>query len=127
MRTNNMNQPSPSCALCLFLALLSMASCSSDPDKSPSGQEQLERDAGSNNASQSESNGARDLADVEGLRLCCLLGAGCHPGSDDPPGGTVRLCHELGHANVPGDCREQYEQCLAACNPSGEETEHACF
>lgn len=104
-----------------FIGSLGLFGCGSSAEgEQPAEQDQQKVD---NNGTES----TRELSDVEGLRLCCLLGAGCHPEPTDPTGGVVRRCHELGHSNVPDDCRAQYDDCMVACNPTGMETEHACF
>lgn len=83
--------------------------------------------AGSNQPSEGQGTEPRDESDTEGLSLCCQLGAICHPDSEDPPGGIVRLCHELGHANRPDECRAQFDDCMAACDPEDAQPEHACL
>lgn len=67
-----------------------------------------------------------DGTDREGLRMCCELGARCHLDADDPVDSPKRTCHDLGHLNEPGACREQYESCLALCAGEPGEEPHAC-
>lgn len=64
-----------------------------------------------------------------GLVLCCRIGDTCHPGSEDPIGGLVRQCHDLGHQNDPDLCRARYDECLAACSSGRQDVsdgEHGC-
>ncbi len=70
---------------------------------------------------------SRSTGDAEGLRMCCELGAVCHPGADEPADSLVSLCHELGHSNQPEACRAQYEECLMGCVGNEESPEHACL
>lgn len=75
---------------------------------------------------------ASGSSDREGLAMCCELGDVCHPGDidQDPIGGEVRNCHDLGHQNDPEACRASYDECIAACTggtrePEGD-GEHSC-
>ena len=67
-----------------------------------------------------------DGIDREGLRMCCELGALCHPDADDPLASPKRACHDLGHLNEPDGCREQYESCVALCEGEPGEEPHSC-
>jgi hypothetical protein len=75
---------------------------------------------------------ASGSSDREGLAMCCELGNVCHPGDveQDPIGGEVRTCHDLGHQNDPEACRASYDACLVACTggrePEGD-GEHSCL
>lgn len=64
--------------------------------------------------------------DLEGLQMCCELGARCHLDADDPIDSPKRACHDLGHLNDPAGCREQYESCMEACAGEPGEEPHAC-
>jgi hypothetical protein len=64
--------------------------------------------------------------DHEGLRMCCEIGAYCHP-----PAGVIadeqrRHCHDLGHADEPGACRAEYDSCMALCADNPDPEEHSC-
>lgn len=68
--------------------------------------------------------------EAEGLDLCCELGAVCHPGPDDPIGGLVYNCHQLGHSNDPSLCSAQFDECIAGCLGDREAVgagEHGCI
>lgn len=60
-------------------------------------------------------------ADHEGLVKCCQIGAICHDG--DKPGGdpTIGECHDLGHENDPDVCIANFDRCVSACVPAGQE------
>jgi hypothetical protein len=64
--------------------------------------------------------------DHEGLRMCCEIGAYCHP-----PAGTIadeqhQHCHNLGHADDPVACRAEYDSCMALCADNPSPSEHSC-
>src|SRR5688500_15013784 len=63
--------------------------------------------------------------DREGLRMCCELGALCHPDANDPVDSPKRACHDLGHVNEPDGCREQYESCMEVCAGEPGEEPHS--
>jgi len=72
-----------------------------------------------------------EAQDVEGLEMCCVLGAVCHRTGGGAPD-EVDDCHDLGHLNDPAQCREAYDGCLEACGAGGEggaggdPVRHAC-
>jgi len=66
-----------------------------------------------------------------GYEVCCLLGALCHPVSEDTKAGE---CHDLGHVNDPEACLEVQDECTMACEGLQEMLEggpnvepHACI
>lgn len=64
--------------------------------------------------------------DEEGLALCCELGALCHVVGDDASAEVIE-CHELGHANDPQVCRDEYDRCVTACADENDEPlQHDC-
>jgi hypothetical protein len=75
------------------------------------------------------STGGAGGSEEEGLRMCCELGALCHR-VGEPTNAEMEECHELGHENVPGACRENYERCIDLCaagGAGGASTPHACL
>jgi hypothetical protein len=64
--------------------------------------------------------------DHEGLRMCCEMGAFCHP----PPGVIAdeerQNCHNVGHANDPALCRTIYDDCMELCADNVDPSEHYC-
>ncbi len=64
--------------------------------------------------------------DLEGLDMCCDLGARCHPGEGDPLNSLKQMCHSLGHENDPAKCRDQYDACIAECVGDSGEEPHFC-
>lgn len=64
--------------------------------------------------------------DHEGLRMCCELGAFCHP-----PAGVIadearQNCHNVGHANDAAGCRAAYDDCMVLCADNADASEHYC-
>ena len=64
--------------------------------------------------------------DLEGVNMCCDLGARCHPGEGDPLNSLKQTCHSLGHQNDPAQCRAQYDACIAECVGDSGEERHFC-
>lgn len=72
------------------------------------------------------SNDDSPAEDREGLRMCCEMGAYCHP-----PAGVIadeerQNCHNVGHANDPEGCRAKYDGCMALCADNADASEHYC-
>jgi hypothetical protein len=64
--------------------------------------------------------------DLEGLQMCCEIGARCHLEEGDPVNSLKQMCHSLGHENDPAKCRDQYDACIAECAGDSGEERHFC-
>lgn len=70
--------------------------------------------------------GEEPETDQDGLRMCCDLGAVCHPDADDAIDSPKRACHTLGHTNDAAACRHQYDNCIDVCAGEPGEEPHFC-
>lgn len=89
------------------LLVLTLSSCSKKDSGDPT-DAGVVLDSGS-----TEPVDAADEVDHEGLQLCCILGAVCHPADDGD--GPTSTCHDVGHQNEPDACRAQFDACFTAC------------
>lgn len=92
-----------------------------------------EQDAGSEHDADHQQEHAEPANERErrGYEVCCLLGALCHPVSEDTKAGE---CHDLGHVNDPEACLDVQDECTMVCEGLQEMLEggpsverHACI